>query len=178
MAVEEPKYTIIESDGNCELREYDKLIVAEIVVAGPFEDAGSLGFRPLAQYIFGANTSRQSIAMTAPVQLEKKTEKIAMTAPVTQFAQGDSQWAVSFTMPPGLTLDSLPIPKDPNVTLKEIPRRRLAVIKYSGGWSQDKFEGQLFQLRAWVDEKKNEGNRRANLCALQSTLDSVVSATK
>jgi hypothetical protein len=84
--VEQPKYQVVESSGNIEIRDYAPQIVAEAEVAGDRRDAIGKGFRIIADYIFGNNTSAQKMPMTAPVT-QQGNEKIAMTAPVTQ--QGD-----------------------------------------------------------------------------------------
>ena len=131
MAVEEPAFTTVLSDGNFEVRDYPALIVAEVTVNGEQKEAASKGFRLLAGYIFGGNKRRQSIAMTAPVAQQPISEKIAMTAPVTQI-QNAGNWTVRFTMPRAYTLDSLPEPNDPNVQLRQLPSSRFAVLRFSG----------------------------------------------
>jgi hypothetical protein len=101
-------------------------------VKGTYDTALSDGFRIVAGYIFGGNSKKQSIAMTAPV-LEKKTssEKIAMTAPVTaNNIEGDSH-TIAFGMPKGYTLQTLPTPNDSRVKLVEIPEQKLAVLQFS-----------------------------------------------
>ncbi|MEO7935573.1 MAG: heme-binding protein [Dokdonella sp.] len=131
MAVEEPAFTTVLSDGHFEVRDYPALIVAEVTVNGEQKEAASKGFRLLAAYIFGGNKRRQSIAMTAPVAQQPISEKIAMTAPVTQI-QNAGNWTVRFTMPRAYTLDSLPEPNDPNVQLRQLPPERFAVLRFSG----------------------------------------------
>jgi hypothetical protein len=88
------------------------------------------GFMPLADYIFAKDRRGDKIAMTAPVT-QAPREKIAMTAPVSQQSSGNG-WTISFTMPAGYTMDSLPPPADPAVRLAEYPARRMAVVKFSG----------------------------------------------
>jgi hypothetical protein len=132
MAVEEPDYRTAFAQEPFEVREYPALIVAEVAVSGERKEAVSAGFRLLAGYIFGGNTRRQSIAMTAPVvQAPQVSETIAMTAPVIQ-APDSAGWTIRFTMPRGYTLETLPIPDDPRVRLKSIPPARFAVIRFSG----------------------------------------------
>lgn len=81
--VSEPKYTVISSEANMEIREYAPILVAQVTVTGEREPAISAGFRLLADYIFGNNEGSQKIKMTAPV-VQQEGEKIAMTAPVIQ----------------------------------------------------------------------------------------------
>ena len=65
--VEQPSYTVVESLGDFELRDYPPLIVAEVKVPGERKQAINAGFRMIANYIFGNNAPREKIAMTAPV---------------------------------------------------------------------------------------------------------------
>lgn len=155
VAIEEAPYRVLREDGPVELREYEGSIVAETLVQGTFEDASSSAFGTLFRYIDGNNRARDEIAMTAPVSQEKRPEKIAMTAPVSQQAAG-SGWAVSFMMPSAYTMETLPEPLDPAVTIREIPTYRAAAIRYSGFWSEENYRKHLEQLRRWTT---NEGLR-------------------
>lgn len=148
MATEEPRYRVIERIGDVEIREYAPMIVAEVVVRGDVVSAPSQGFRPLANYIFGDNAPRDEIAMTAPVTAQRRGEEIAMTAPVTAQPAGDDAWTVAFIMPSEWTLDSLPEPNDPNVTLREMPAQRLAVLAFRGGRSERLHDRMESELRA------------------------------
>ena len=90
--------------------------------------------------------------MTAPVAQEPRAEKIAMTAPVSQVASG-GQWAVGFVMPASYTLESLPAPKDPKVTLRQVPARRLAAVRYSGFWDEAGYRKHRVALEKWLESK-------------------------
>ena len=131
--VEQPKYQVVESSGNIEIRDYAPMIVAEVDMPGERRDAIGKGFRIIADYIFGNNTAAQKVPMTAPVT-QQDSEKIAMTAPVTQ--QGDgSTWRVRFIMPSSYTMDTLPKPHNPAVKLKEIASqalRRNSLFRHGG----------------------------------------------
>ena len=61
MAIEEPSYNVLETEGYFELRKYSSYIVAETYVEGDFEAVGSEGFRRLADYIGGKNRKKESI---------------------------------------------------------------------------------------------------------------------
>ena len=153
MATEEAPYTVITTEALFELREYAPQILAEIIVDGDLENAGNKAFRPLFRYISGDNKSRGKIAMTAPVSQEPKGEKITMTAPVSQqSAQG--KWAVSFMMPASYTLDTLPVPDDPNIKLRQVPARRVAAVRYSGFWSEEKYLLHKEKLENWIKDKR------------------------
>ncbi|MEH6451545.1 MAG: heme-binding protein, partial [Psychromonas sp.] len=97
MAGEEAEYSVVLEDDKFELRQYEPHIVAETLVDGDFEDAGSSAFKALFGYISGDNKSQQDISMTAPVSQKVASEKIAMTSPVGQ-QKTANKWAVSFMM--------------------------------------------------------------------------------
>ena len=144
MAVEEPKYRVLEARDGWELRLYAPTVVAETVVEGEFGPGGNEGFRRIAGYIFGGNDGGRKVAMTAPVAQERRAggregTKIPMTAPVAQERSGEG-WTVAFVMPSEHTLASLPRPDDARVTLREVPARRVAAVTFSGTWGADRFD--------------------------------------
>lgn len=155
MAIEEPAYSVTEQAAPFELRTYQPRIVAEVVVSGSLEEASGRGFRLLADYIFGNNTtgsSSQKIQMTAPVGLEPSSEKISMTAPVSM-QESDGRWRVSFVMPSDYTLETLPRPNNAAVTIRQIPATNYAVIRFSGLTGAKKVAQKTAELQSWLAEK-------------------------
>jgi hypothetical protein len=150
VGIEKPKYTVLEKQGKFELRQYSPYLIAETVVDADFKEAGNLAFGRLFKYISGHNATRESIAMTAPVN--QRSETIAMTAPVSQQRSGE-QYAVSFVMPSSYSLDTLPKPLDPAVILKEVPAYNAAVIRYSGTWSQKRYETNRAALDGFISQR-------------------------
>jgi effector-binding domain-containing protein len=150
--VEESQYRLISKAGNFELRDYPPYIVAETEVDGKLEDAGNKAFKKLFDYISGNNRSKEKIAMTAPVSQKPSSEKIAMTTPVRQ-QQTEGGWTVSFTMPKEYTMETLPTPENPDVKLRQIPARRMASVRYSGTWSEERYRQYLQKLESWIDNK-------------------------
>jgi effector-binding domain-containing protein len=128
--VERTEYKVIKKMNGYEMREYPAHIVAQTRVEGTRGEALSAGFRIVAGYIFGGNTKKESIAMTAPVVAEKSGKSIAMTAPVVATAEGDSQ-IVSFGMPRSYTLETLPTPNDERVKIVTIPAKKYAAMQFS-----------------------------------------------
>lgn len=175
MAIEEPSFEKIEKVENFEIRQYRPVIVAETFVDGDMGSASNDGFRLIADYIFGNNLSMRSsegkssekMAMTAPVSVEPaaRSEKIAMTAPVSIQPQGDSvgvpmqskRWRVQFTMPSEYSMATLPRPRNPAVTLREVPGKRYAVIVFSGFAGEEKVQQKTNELLGWLKAT----NRRA-----------------
>jgi hypothetical protein len=153
MANETPEFKRVRALArDIELRDYSGFIVAQTKVRGNRSDAGNSAFRLLGGYIFGNNVRKSSIAMTAPVMQAQQgsNETIAMTAPVMQAEQGEGEWLVQFMMPRQYSIESLPEPTDPRVTLAQLPARRFAVIRYSGTWSQANYDEHLALLREAV----------------------------
>jgi len=154
MATEEPSYTSVLQEVPFEIREYSALIATEVTVSGERSEAISAGFRLLAGYIFGGNTRKQSIAMTAPViQNQSPNEKIAMTAPVMQ-SPDSAGWIIRFIMPASYTLETLPTPNDPKVRLVSLQPKRIAVVRFSGLVDDNDVEQQTALLRAFVSQQK------------------------
>ncbi|WP_163796963.1 SOUL family heme-binding protein [Mycolicibacterium sediminis] len=140
---EEPRHNSEPLGDGVELREYGTRIAAETTVTAVEADeegARSEGFRRLAGYIFGKNTTSGDIAMTAPVVQSREGKKIAMTAPVAQSAQDvevGTGWVIRFFMPSKWTLETLPKPVDERVRLVEVPGETFAVLRFSGDRGPD-----------------------------------------
>jgi hypothetical protein len=139
-AAEEAPHQVVRSYDGFELRRYDSYLVAETRVSGSFDSAAFQAFSRLFNYIDGDNVRRESIAMTAPVVQEPAPpgEKIPMTAPVLQGPEtgAGGNFTVGFVMPAGYTLQTVPAPLDPRVTIREVPARLMAARAYSGSWGR------------------------------------------
>ena len=127
---EEPSFTVERRIGDVEIRRYGTRIAAETTIDADEEASRNEGFRRLAGYIFGGNTTKTKIAMTAPVA--QQSEKIAMTAPVAAQRDAGGKWVIRFFMPSEHSLDSLPIPNDDRVRLVSVAPERVAVLRYAG----------------------------------------------
>ncbi len=146
-ATEEPEYQVVRELADIEVRQYAAYTVAEVVVTGPASEAGSQAFPILAGYIFGKNKGERKLAMTAPVTQVAAPVKLEMTAPVTQSAVSGS-FAVRFVLPKGVTVASAPEPLDARVQLREVVPAQVAVIRYSGFWSESNYDEHLAKLQA------------------------------
>ena len=153
MATEEAKYTVVKTENSFEIRDYDAHVLAEVMVEGALEEAGNKAFNSLFRYISGDNRSRDKVAMTAPVSQQAAGQKIDMTAPVGQQAV-KGKWAVSFMMPASYTLETLPVPDDNNIILRQVPARRIAAVRYSGFWSEKNYLENKSQLETWINKNK------------------------
>ena len=151
MAIEEANYEVVRKDNYFEIRDYAPHIIAETVVAGSLEDAGSKAFKILFGYISGGNRSRIKVEMTAPVSQQANSEQIKMTAPVGQ-RRTEDKWTISFMMPASYTLETLPEPENPNVVLRQIPSRRIATVRYTGLWSEKGYLKNKLKLERWIKD--------------------------
>ena len=148
MAVEKPKYQVVAKRSAFEVREYEPYLVAETEVEGNRQGAGNTGFRRLAGYIFGKNGGSRKIAMTAPVAQAPAGKKIAMTAPVSEVPAGEGRFVIQFMMPSQYGLKDLPEPLDESIRFRQVPGRRVAAIRYSGTWSESRYQEHLVKLRS------------------------------
>ncbi|HAP37185.1 MAG TPA: heme-binding protein [Bacteroidetes bacterium] len=147
MAIEEPSYKVLKSDGNIEIREYQSYVIAETFIStSVMDEASNAAFKKLFKYISGNNSSKSDIAMTAPVTTTR-SEKIEMTAPVSTTRSADG-YTVAFTLPMKYSLATSPIPTDTAIHIREVPSHTVAVIRFSGRWtetSMNEHEQELFQ---------------------------------
>ena len=152
MAIEEAGYTVVATDGDLELRDYEPRVLVETTVEGDFEESGNRAFRLLFNYISGANRSRTKIEMTAPVSQEAASEKIPMTAPVSQ-ERGPGGWRVAFLLPASYSWETAPLPTDERVSLRRVPAQRMAAIRFSGTWGWSRFDEHEKALRDFIAER-------------------------
>ena len=154
--VEEAPYDVVSQEGPFEIREYHPLVIAETTVEADYDEAGNKAFRRLFGYISGKNETRASIAMTAPVLADPEQadggESIAMTAPVLGEQQGGS-WRYAFVLPADYTLETAPAPASPDVRLAQVPRRTVAVLRYSGSRDEAAMLEKSEALRDWIASK-------------------------
>lgn len=73
--VEQADFSVVKKMDGYEIREYPEHIVAQTTVGGSYTESMGDGFRIVAGYIFGGNTKKESIAMTAPVLAQKQGDK-------------------------------------------------------------------------------------------------------
>ena len=133
---EQQKYRVVKKFIDFEIRDYEPCLIAEVIVDGSMNQAGSYGFRPLFNYI-----SQNSISMTAPV----------IQIPVKK-----GQWKISFVMPYGSDISSLPISKNSEVEINQVPQGFYACRRFTGNYTEIKLEKNLKLLKdALIKELKS-----------------------
>jgi hypothetical protein len=153
VGIEKPQYEVQEKNDGIEIRRYEAQVIAETRVEADFKDAGNIAFGRLFKYISGENRKRENIPMTSPVSQTQTSEKIPMTAPVSMHKTAE-YYAVSFLLPSKYTLNTAPEPLDERVVIREIPAHTAAVIRYSGTWSQERYEEKKTLLEEFIATKK------------------------
>lgn len=118
----EPAFHAEGELGDLELRHYPARVECRAVVANPgLEAALDHGYARLVCFLYGANTTGETLARTTPI--------------IT--AMHDGVYQVSCAMPEGRGLDSLPRPHHPDVTLQVVPAHRVAVLPFRGRFTRD-----------------------------------------
>ena len=148
-ALEEPRFSVVGSAGDLEFRRYEPYLVAETVVdqGADRNKAANAGFRRLFGYISGDNEVQAKISMTAPVRQQPASTKIKMTTPVRQ-TPSPAGWAIAFIVPSEFDETNVPQPTNPAVRIRKVPEQLVAVVRFSGRWSDSNVERHQAQLAA------------------------------
>lgn len=160
VATEEPGYQVIETfsaqEGDFEVRQYLPYLVAEVEVDSSFNQASNRAFNALFQYISGRNAGREKIEMTAPVNQLPAVEDTMSPNPgagMVQRTDEDGGYVVQFVMPERFTLDNIPDPMDSRVRIRRVPARTMAVMSYSGSWSESHYREHETKLMSALVER-------------------------
>lgn len=155
ITVETPKYEVIQSSADYEIRKYPPTVIAEVTYdPSQFRGNKDGGFTLLANYI-GAlgnpqNTKPEKIEMTAPV-VTKYGEKIEMTAPVvTKGGEGEEGKRVTmqFLLPSKYRkAEEAPRPVDERVVIREEGERKYGVVKFGGVATEEVVEAKVEKLK-------------------------------
>ncbi|KAL7195873.1 hypothetical protein ACSBR1_035994 [Camellia fascicularis] len=136
--LETVEFKVLSRRDQYEIREVEPYFIAETTMPGKYGfdfNGASQSFNVLAEYLFGKNTTKDRMEMTTPVFTRKTQsdgEKMEMTTPViTRKLEDEEKWQMSFVMPSKYG-SNLPLPKDPSVKIKEVPKKIVAVAAFSG----------------------------------------------
>ncbi|BAT97278.1 Heme-binding-like protein [Vigna angularis] len=166
ISVETPKYEVIKSTSEYEIRKYAPCVVAEVTYdPSQFKENKDGGFMVLANYI-GAlgkpqNTKPEKIAMTAPVITMDSGgggEKIAMTAPVVTKDGGgedgkkNKMVTMQFILPALYgKAEEAPKPTDERVVIREEGERKYGVVKFGGVASEEVVKEKVEKLKVSLE---------------------------
>ncbi|GAA0139022.1 hypothetical protein LIER_00653 [Lithospermum erythrorhizon] len=151
--LETVNFKILSRNDLYEIREVEPYMIAE--TAMPSKDGfdfygASQSFNVLAEYLFGKNTKKEKMDMTTPVITSRSQSdgvKMEMTTPViTKRVEDQDKWRMSFVMPSKYGSD-LPLPKDSSVVIREVPKKIVAVIAFSGFVTDEEVKRRETKLR-------------------------------
>lgn len=136
--VESPNYEIVKSFENFEIRNYDAMVLAQTQMnSNVYEESSSMGFKTIANYIFGGNKDNQKIAMTSPVIME----------------MGESS-KMSFVMPKEYSFENLPEPNSESVELIQIQPKTYAVLEFTGFANDKKIQKHSKRLLQFLKSER------------------------
>jgi hypothetical protein len=127
----EPPFMILSKNHKYEIRIYRSIIVAETSVKSNFVDSSDIAFRILTNYFYGNN---------------KTKSKLEVGDPVIQY-KAINGYNVQFTMPDKKHIDTIPEPNNSAIKLKELAPKKVAVLTYSGSWSEERFQIKSKELK-------------------------------
>ncbi|MEO1527562.1 MAG: heme-binding protein [Planctomycetota bacterium] len=147
---ESAAYTVLQSEGDFEVREYPELLVA--VTPSQVNEQGRDGsFMRLFRYISGGNSEEQKIAMTTPVLMRESAD--------------EASGAMSFVMPADVQLDAAPAPTADQVEIRRRAAGRFAVVRFSGRLDESTSNLNEYTLREWMADRGLIGERFAETAA-------------
>lgn len=149
--IEEPAFQLIIEEGSFTIRDYKPFMIAKAKVKGRYDQAASLGFRLIADFIFGNNQEQTKISMTAPV-IQRQSNLMSLQATSSE-KRDEAEYEIAFVMPSQYTLATLPKPRNPSVMIEEVQPRRMAVVRFSGVFSEQVAYQKRDLLKAWLKTK-------------------------
>ena len=132
------KYEVLRKLDKVEIRRYSEIVIAK--VSNYESDSSGLLFR----FISGDNKTKEKVKMTAPVVEQDASQEIKMTSPV--LSDFSNEGFMAFVMPSEFKLETTPSPLDSRVKIEKIPQRKVAVLRFSGSWSEDHFKEKTEEL--------------------------------
>jgi hypothetical protein len=136
--VQSIKYEVVKKINKVEIRKYPRIVIAKVLNS----EADNFGL--LFRFISGNNKQREKVKMTTPVVSQDDSQELKMTSPV--ISEFSSKGYMAFVMPAELSLENTPLPVDSRVKIEEVPSRLVAVLRFSGSWSEDHFEEKTKEL--------------------------------
>ena len=139
---ESAEYSVLESDGEFEIREYPDLMLATTEMQ--FEAQGDDGsFMRLFGYISGGNADDQKVAMTTPVFVQRDAQ--------------DIPGEMAFVIPKEIAERGAPKPAGDAVQLQQRRGGRFAVVRFAGRMDSKTLEDAEARLRAWMAKRELVG---------------------
>ncbi|QDV50651.1 SOUL heme-binding protein [Gimesia fumaroli] len=137
-AYESAAYTVVESAGPFEIREYPDLML--VITDSKAQPANKdKRFMKLFRYIQGANQQEQKVSMTTPVFMDPETE--------------NASGKMAFVIPKKTAAEGIPVPTGDNVRIQKRQGGRFAVYRFNGRLNKETTIKAEQKLRSWIKEK-------------------------
>ena len=141
---ESAAYSVVESDGPFEIREYPDLMLVTTGMKSEGSDGSDGSFGRLFGYISGGNDDDLKVAMTTPVFMEPEGRGTA--------------GQMGFVIPEKVSSKHIPNPTDETVQIQKRASGRFAVIRFSGRMDQESKAKNAEKLRQWIETKGRSGS--------------------
>lgn len=136
--LDRPGYSVVKSVEQFEIRDYDRMVIAQFSMRGSYKKAVSQGYIRLERYFTGENSVPEPIAWTVPVMVRD------------DLADG---WTTIFYMPAEYRPESAPVPNDHRISLIEMPPRQVAAIIFPGKLNERVMRAKVAELKAWLESQ-------------------------
>jgi DNA gyrase inhibitor GyrI len=137
-AYESAEFTLLESEGDFQLRQYPELWLATTDM-GTATSGQDGSFMRLFRYISGDNQQDQKVAMTTPVFMSPEDSS-------------DSR-QMGFVVPKQVVTDGIPQPIHERVQLRQREGGRYAVLRFSGRSDRASVREAESRLRRWIENR-------------------------
>jgi len=145
-AYESAEYSVLETDGQIELRTYpDLMLVTTTMGTRTQGDDGSWSFGRLFRYISGGNENKQKVAMTTPVFMEPQN--------ASEKSEQD-RGQMGFVIPKDVAQTSIPAPASDQVEVTKRPGGTFAVIRFAGRIDLEVCQKQQRLLETWIEKRE------------------------
>ena len=147
---EQPRYDVVRTSDGYEVRAYEPCCVIETTYDPSEREEQGKSFMRLAKYIGvlskPKNARDEKIAMTAPV---------FMTPDASEAAAAAKRYVMQFVLPKSKFPEGAaqaPKALDPEVTVKDVPARTMAVRRFSGRMRKEEIDSQTEALKKALKE--------------------------
>jgi len=137
-AYETADYTVVESEGSFQIREYPDLmlVTTEMRLAS---QGGDGSFTRLFRYISGANEADQKVDMTTPVFMEDASD-----AP---------HGRMGFVLPKDTVAQGVPKPSGDEVKIRNRKGGQFGVLRFAGRMDAKSAQNAEARLQAWLEDR-------------------------
>jgi len=150
---ERQEFRVLQTFRDFEVRDYEPCVLAEVKVSAEYSTASSAAFSSLFKYISKGNKKSEKIAMTAPVIAAHRAESVE-----------PDDWYVSFVMPSGSKFGHLPHPNDPRVVLRELDVETCIAMSFRGRATAELSERKIKELRSAAERENIAISSENRIC--------------